>query len=278
VGQDIAAEFVGVCHGVTADGWVSAEELWFIGSWLNEHPQALKEWPGSLFVEPLNRFFADGKIEACEIEECVTLLSRVEREWAEKRALLESSQKQETPLAKKRVRKTATPPPVPVLFDWQEVTLPSVDWQGTVGSFSGSDEYSVDLREPSCSCPDWLDRRRGLPYSHPAKACKHIVSILQQHWSDRTVILSPILEFLLGNAHAHKTGIFPADNYGRFEVGGSVILFSYGASSWMNVWAPSRDQYLRYGYNVGERRWSYGEKPKNSTQIVRVLSTVAAGG
>jgi len=42
--DDIAAEFIGICHGVTADGWVSAEEVWFLGSWLNEHRAALEHF------------------------------------------------------------------------------------------------------------------------------------------------------------------------------------------------------------------------------------------
>lgn len=272
--ENISVELIGVCHGITADGWVSADEIYFLATWLNEHPQALKVWPGSEFVEPLNRFFKDGSMDARELEEVIALLARIEREWTARRAGSGSVREPATATTKKgRPRKTAGPPPIPQLFDWRRIALPSANWQGEVTSFSGSGSYLVDLREPYCNCPDWLGRRAALPASHPAKACKHIVSVLCNQSGDGAITLPPLLQFILFNANSHGIGVFPADNYGCFEIKGSKILFSYGTPPWMNVWAPDGEEYGRYGYNTDEERWSYGEKPKNAGLILGVITS-----
>jgi len=275
--SDITAQLIGVCHGITADGWVSAEEVYFLAEWLNGHPEALKVWPGSEFVKPLNRFFEDGKVDTDELKEAIELLARIEREWAEKCSALRDHAIEEVPQTKKgRSRKPTAPPTIPELFDWRAIALPSLNWQGEVASSSGMGSYIVNLLEPSCDCPDWCTRRQNLPVSHPARACKHVVSALHEKMLENTIEVPLRMQCILSNAAEYGIGIFPGDRYGSFELKGARIIFSFGGHPWINVWVPEDDTYGRFGYNFLEMRWSYGEKPKNSATIVKVLSNVHA--
>lgn len=274
--QDIATEFIGVCRGVIADGWVSAEEVWFLGNWLNEHPQALEAWPGSEFVEPLNRFFHDGVLDPSELAETVALITRIEREWAARQPA--PTEPAEAATARTGAKPSKPAPAamariVPELFEWKHIALPRVDWQGQVAAASGAGGHALDLHDPKCDCPDWQERRLHLPVTHPARACKHIVAVLCTQFHGKVVAVSPILELLLANAHANGTGIFPADRYGCFEMKGAKVLFAFGNPPWVNVWAPYGAIYCRYGYNSAERRWAYGEIPIGAPTILQAITS-----
>ena len=60
--KEEAKQLIEVCRAITADGKLVFDEVWYLANWLNDHPTVMQEWPGSLFVEPLNRVFADGQL------------------------------------------------------------------------------------------------------------------------------------------------------------------------------------------------------------------------
>ncbi len=80
------------------------------------------------------------------------------------------------------------------------------------------------------------------------------------------------------SAHSQVTGIYPADTYGTFQVKGASIVFSLGDLGWINVWAPGRESYLRYGYNEDRGGWYFGEKPKEATAILRSILPLYSDG
>jgi hypothetical protein len=71
------AELIGICKGVIADGKVAPEEAVFLRDWLAKHRALLNCWPADVLSQRLEQIFADGKVDAEEQQELLTLLTKV---------------------------------------------------------------------------------------------------------------------------------------------------------------------------------------------------------
>jgi NAD-dependent DNA ligase len=61
-----AQTLLGICAGITADGSVHEREVQFLSTWLAEHPDVTKLWPGSEIARRVHAIMADGIITAEE--------------------------------------------------------------------------------------------------------------------------------------------------------------------------------------------------------------------
>jgi hypothetical protein len=70
----------------------------------------------------------------------------------------------------------------------------------------------------------------------------------------------------------------PAKRWFVLPDGPHFILASVGGNDWSDVFAMDGDQYHRFGFNVVERRWSYGRSPSTSGDIERAILKDAGTG
>lgn len=70
-------EWMGLCHGVLADGRITIAEVFHLSAWL-ESTGAQLEWPGSEVAECVERIVADGVVTKEEKAELKALIERVD--------------------------------------------------------------------------------------------------------------------------------------------------------------------------------------------------------
>lgn len=68
------SEMLGLCRGIIADGVVSTSEVHFLKNWLNAHPLACSNFPGSVIAVRLQRIFSDGDVSDEERSDLLALL------------------------------------------------------------------------------------------------------------------------------------------------------------------------------------------------------------
>ena len=240
---------------LTADGRLSGEEVWLLADYFNHDKEACAIWPGNMLVPVLQRVFQDGVLTEQEMMEVAAMICHIEQHAATLVSELEPQ---------------AEPPPLvpPVIKPTERLTrlaLPSVNWRGHVESSDGETEYNVDLMRYTCTCPDWAGRRAKLAPGSIGRACKHIVRSL--HAQDEFENFPPIIRAIIEDAFFRDGGTAPGDDYLHMDLNGNSIFVSYTGGDWANVLAPDGNDYSRFGYNITEQRWSYGEAPKGARKI-----------
>ena len=251
---------LGFCRSLTADGELSAEELWLLADWLNANPDCCDHWPGNELAVLLSAAFENGSVTMTELKKAVTKLSAIERKAAKLRDA-----------EMKALREVAIIETIES-YNPAECSLPYVDATVSVGSKSSIGvSYSVDLRTASCDCPDWVGSRRQTPKLSLARCCKHVAEGLQQfagkqRWPDW-------LGALIANCVERGGGTNPTDSWRTIQIKEGVALFSIGHGDWCNVFAPLDRYHSRYGYNPSQRRWSYGVLPDSSAAIARAIQS-----
>jgi len=136
-------------------------------------------------------------------------------------------------------------------------------------------EYTLDIAALSCTCPDWLDTRANQASGSPARLCKHLAEYLGR----RPVEMPPTLR--LYQAIIKQRGdagrglpIARAGNvveYGEVKGKGYVMEIEARSYPWANLIIGG----VRYGYNLDEKRWARGEKPKEATALAEKAKTLA---
>jgi hypothetical protein len=246
----LSLELLHLCRTITDDGDLTDKELYSLAEWLNEHPDACHSWPGNVLVDPLQRVWADGKINCTELKEMAIVLWRIESEYS--RAY--SSAKVQEALDS---------------FTVSEARLPVVSLQAKVPSSTGDEPYDIDLAAHTCTCGDWVYKRREIGAGEIGRACKHIMKALrdvapQGGWP-------AWFAGLIEDCCLRDRGPHSADLWYVVNVADHPVLFGTGASDWANVFEMKDGQYTRFGYNVIEDRWAYGERPYRSGTIVKAI-------
>jgi predicted RNA-binding Zn-ribbon protein involved in translation (DUF1610 family) len=139
-----------------------------------------------------------------------------------------------------------------------------------VSSSDGTAEYYVDLTSYTCTCPDFVERRSEQPMRSATRACKHICRVLLRETCKSR--LNPLLLSMVENSVSFGTGIHPG--WLILDDNDNVVFVSFPARDWCNIFAPVRTKrliYERYGYNIAERRWSYGEAPIGARSLRQYL-------
>jgi len=156
-------------------------------------------------------------------------------------------------------------PYFPALTDDAARRIPVVSSQGDA-------TYYLDLCDYTCTCPDFQKRRSDQPPLGVLRACKHICRTLAE--SPRLASLNPLMRCIVEDCaqHGHGTdsGFFDSNEKDGF----AFYVTRPSEKGWLNVYAPAKSQggeksvvFARYGFNVFDRRWSYGEAPRNATLI-----------
>lgn len=131
-----------------------------------------------------------------------------------------------------------------------------------VDSFSESKSYKIDPKKITCSCPDFLNRRRGFDKQDPRRLCKHLMSLANISGDEHKV---SIMEYF--KKHDRGYPVYPeiSETFGAGNV--SAFLSETPDYVWIDVFFKGK----RYGFNIEENRWSYGVKPPATNSIVKWL-------
>ncbi|WP_317933581.1 hypothetical protein [Halioxenophilus sp. WMMB6] len=144
---------------------------------------------------------------------------------------------------------------------------------------SYSDEnttYNVSVSEMTCTCPDFKKHRKGVPVNDPRRACKHLYCVLEEN-----NLLSNLSELALAILES------PSKNKKLTTVklsSGNEVSICHGGNEWVDVFTRKRrkgdsgglysGKYDRFGFNINEQRWSYGDGPPGAREIKSILSQV----
>jgi len=258
--EESAPELVRLCESILADGEITAEEVVNLGKWLAEHTEAAQSWAGAILSDPIQKIVRDGKVNKTEPRTAGRVIREVQKQWAKRQA---GGLRQE---ALEKVRCAVG------TMDPFRAALPSIAISIAVKSQSDpSLSYEVDLSGPSCTCPDWRSYRSGLPLGDLTRCCKHVFAAFacvrpRDGW--------PIWvgAFLEQGWKPH-----PQRKWSVVDLGGACALLGVGGSDWADVFASMGGHYQRFGFNLAERRWSYGVAPTSASEIQRALVRQSRG-
>jgi hypothetical protein len=132
-----------------------------------------------------------------------------------------------------------------------------------VKSSDQSSSYIVNLFDFTCTCPDFLERRCNVPKRNLLRACKHICRTLGS--KSRRKLLSRLQDALISNSIVADIGIYPGC-IREDDLGNLVFVSEPTNEGWINIIAPVwknkiSETYDHFGYNIQEKRWSYGLRP-----------------
>lgn len=147
----------------------------------------------------------------------------------------------------------------------------------TVASHTdASQEYALDITALSCTCPDWIKRRKDQPPNHPSRLCKHLTEYLGRRPVRIPEVLRPYQDIIKKQGNAARgmpvAGEDCAVDYGDNKGNAYMIEASVDSYPWVSINIGS----VRYGYNVDERRWAYGNKPVEVRALVKKARDLAA--
>lgn len=145
--------------------------------------------------------------------------------------------------------------------------------------YSSKDQcfYIIDLTKKTCSCCEfqgWRDRTQ-YDASDIRRYCRHMIKALPNEVLEN---LDELRKLLINPYN----GTCDVDGYFKlFKIDGNEIIARFnGSTNWVDVFA--RRQRLKdgkentgplekYGFNVEENRWSYGNGPRNALAIKRAI-------
>jgi hypothetical protein len=247
--MDDTQKTIAFLRTLTLDGLLTAEEVWALGKFFNDNPACTREWPGDVLAPMIGSAFDDESINEEEMTLLAETISSIESEWLSRNPGLAESEEYAGPYSTR-------PALVPVIDARVDVTSPREDAS-----------YVVGLKEPICTCPDWQTRSE-LPQQNPGRCCKHVAYAFVRTGK----VFEPWFQALLDDCFAYGRGLTPSRDWLLVQIPEQKpAVITSGPNNWCNVLAPTAEGYQKFAFNPEERRWSYGEAPKNSGSIEKAI-------
>lgn len=149
-------------------------------------------------------------------------------------------------------------------IEGKRISVPSESQEGI--------SYIISPASVTCSCPDFQKERASVPQDSPCRVCKHLMHYYVQHPDDIPSSLTPFADIF-----AHFDGKGARIPYAEPGIWSGVIgeigtlITSWKESlPWVNIYVGDK----KYGYNIDEKRWSYGEQPCNADKILPLLPVI----
>ena len=150
---------------------------------------------------------------------------------------------------------------------------PEMDKDVPVESRSGGGYYTINLHRYTCTCPDFVLRRAGLPVGDIGRSCKHLRDAVLALDSDS-----------FGDELTRVIFKSPYGPYDRiwFAPGpdGEIIALALSEDKpWINLFLrnSSDGHYERYGFNPKESRWSWDSQPPDAENVLHLVSLIPGG-
>jgi len=253
-------ELIALCEEILDDEEVTVDEVCRLGDWLAAREEARRTWPGEVLAAPVQEALLDRKVNKAEIRRVSGLLRRVQKEWVKRREELVQQ------AAIERAASAASS------IDLSLALLPSIPVTLRVKSHSEETVmYDVDLSGPSCNCPDWRGARSQLPKGSLTRCCKHVLDAFGR--------LTPAGGWpgWLGAFLEQGWKPHPGKRWFILRLGSHFGLSSVGGNDWSDVFSVVGGGYQRFGYNIAEQRWSYGNDPPQADEIAKAILSEVHG-
>ncbi len=134
--------------------------------------------------------------------------------------------------------------------------------------------YDVDLAFQTCSCDDFQTiQRQRFQAGDMRRLCRHLCK-LYVHTAEYEQ-LDPMKKAIIGNGFGVRTSIriLRVD-----EIDQDVAILWNHDDPWWDVFAKDRhSEFQRYGYNIEEKRWSYGDPPPGLGRVLRKVINEQVG-
>lgn len=246
--MDATSKTISLLRTLTLDGLLSADEIWALGHFFNEHPECAAAWPGDILSPMLASAFDDAQLSAEEMTVLAETIASIEQEWLEKTAPALSLDTAQGPSA-------LEPALLPAIA--AEVAIPQHD----------SAACAVNLREHTCTCENWR-QREALPAGHPGRCCKHMAFAFARTGQ----IFEPWFQAVLDDCFAHARGTDPAAAWFLVHIPGQKpALLSGGCGPWCKVFAPKAGTYESFAFQPSQSRWSFGDAPSAANLIAQAI-------
>lgn len=232
---------------LTADGFLTGEEVWSLADFFTKNKDCAAVWPGNLLAPMLESAFDDSVLSEEEMRLIAETISSVEEEWRLKNPCSIEEADEGEPI-------TIRPALIPVIDAKFEIPAPN------------DESYVVFLKDHRCTCADWKPRA-PLPAQHPGKCCKHVAYAFTRTGK----VFEPWFQALLDDCFAHARGTNPGLEWRLLQLPNKPALVAMGTGPWCNVYAPAKEGYETFAFNRLQRLWSYGTAPERASQIERAI-------
>lgn len=248
--MNATAQTIAFLRTLTLDGYLTSEEVWALARFFNEHPECMECWPGEILVPMLRSAFEDEQISEDEMRALAETISSIEQEW----------------LA--RIERTDEPEEdVVFTLPTQPALLPVIEQRIEVPAQTESTSYVVALRDHSCTCPDFTQRKQHPP-RHPGRCCRHMAYAFARSGK----VFEPWFQALLDDCFAKARGTRTDGDWMLVEYQPKrPVLVAGGNGLWCTVFAPGEEGYEAFAYHPGQKRWSYAEAPRRARLIEHAI-------
>jgi hypothetical protein len=249
--MDASEKTIRFLRKLTADGYLTGDEVWSLGKFFTENEDCAEAWPGNVLAPMIESAFDDSLLSEEEMRVIAETIGSIEEESRAENPALESELDRELEGAE----------PVEV----RPALLPVINAKFEIPA-KNAESYLVQLKELSCTCPDWQERS-ALPPGHPGRCCKHVA-----HAFTRTgKVFEPWLQALLDDCFAHGRGTNPSLNWLLLQLPTKPALVGGGSGPWCSVYAPAQEGYEKFAFNPARKVWSYGVAPARAPKIERAI-------
>lgn len=200
---------------------------------------------------------------------CVVVFSLI---WLILKKFVETVQ---CPHCREPVNKDATSCPHctrSISFSLSKVRINTASWPTAVVVKSSSTkgaQYLVDLSRQTCECMDFSGTRSRYAFGDSRRFCKHMVKAMLKQKRE----MPPILRRMFDDAERAGKGLFLEEIRMTADDESGILVAKSQAGEWFSVIAESNGQLVRHGYNIAEKRWSYGRPPENESYCRRLVES-----
>ncbi len=129
-------------------------------------------------------------------------------------------------------------------------------------SLSGSDQYTLNVKNWTCTCPDWEKRHANHEPGSPGRLCKHLLATIADY---PELLPNDMLAFgiIMTDRFQHERGMPGNDAvYGTYD--GMAYIIQRGDDGWVNFFINDK----RFGYHPGKKRWANGKSPDGASALL----------
>jgi hypothetical protein len=247
--MDETQKTIAFLRTLTLDGFLTADEVWALAKFFNDNPECTQVWPGDVMAPMLSSAFDDDSINEEEMTLLAETISSIESEWLARNPALAQSSEYAGP------------------YSTRPALVPVIDARIDVPSPREDASFVVVLREPACTCPDFLNRQ-AFPEHNPGRCCKHVAYAFLRTGK----VFEPWFQALIDDCFTYARGTPASKDWLLVQVPEEKpAVITTGPNAWCNVLAHTQEGYQRFAFNPEDGKWSYGEAPKHAGAIEKAI-------
>ena len=220
-----------------------------LATYLNEREDARRTWPGNMLFDFFVNVYEDGNMRLYELESLALMIQAI---VIHANGMTAEAAESEAPALDAAG------------VDSDTILLPPLeafDEQG-FNYLAGSPEMYFATMQ--CDCLDWQTVRRKLPPNSPGRLCKHLCRALYRHVEELPKNAG-LLRHLVHCSGQSGRALAPQPGWCLAVPGNDPVIAAWGSGNTCEIYAPDENGAPgAFTYNLRERQWSFGRRPKNS--------------